>query len=363
MPDSGHQRLILPGPVEVRQEILQAQTAWMIGHRGEAFIELFARLQPKLRQVFQTDSRVFLSGSSGSGLWEGALRNCVRPGRKVLHLAGGAFGERWAQVSRSIGLEVDVIAVDWGRAHDPQQVSDALQRERYDALCVVHNETSTGVANPLREIAEVRRAQEDALLLVDTVSGVGGAKLRVDDWGIDVALTSSQKAFALPPGIAFASVSDRVLQRAREIAHRGYYFDFLELEKYLLRNNTPTTPPVPLMFAADRQLDDILAEGMTERWARHLRLRDRMHEWLLARGFGFYAQEGHRSVTVTVVANRRGIDVNAMAAFMAARGFVMDKGYGRISGETFRIAHMGDMQEETLEEVLAGLDAFLEAHA
>ena len=361
MPDSGHQRLILPGPVEVRAEILQAQTTWMIGHRSAAFETLFASLQQKLRQVFLTDSRVFISGSSGSGFWEGALRNSIRPGRKVLHLTGGAFGERWAQVSRANGIDVDIIAVDWGRAHDAQMVSAALQRGRYDAVCVVHNETSTGVTNPLRAIATAVREHEDTLLLVDTVSGIAGAELRVDDWGIDVALTSSQKAFALPPGIAFASVSDRVLQRAAEIEHRGYYFDFLELEKSLLKNNTPTTPPVALMFAADCQLDDILAEGLETRWARHIQLRDRAHEWLLAHGFGLYAQEGCRSVTVTAVDNLRGIDVNAMADFMAGRGFAMDKGYGKIRGKTFRIGHMGDMQMDTLEEVLAGLGAFLEA--
>ncbi len=363
MPDSAHQRLVLPGPVEVRPEILQAQTTWMIGHRSAAFEELFARLQEKLRQVFLTASRVYVSGSSGSGLWEGALRNSVRPGRKVLHLTGGAFSERWAQVSRANGLEVEVLAVDWGQAHDAQMVRDALQRNACDAVCVVHNETSTGVTNPLRSIAAAVREHEETLLLVDTVSGIAGAELRVDDWGIDVALTSSQKAFALPPGIAFGSVSDRVLQRAAEIEHRGYYFDFLELEKSLLKNNTPTTPPVALMFAADVQLDDILAEGLEPRQERHLRLRDRTHEWLLARDFGLYAQAGHRSPTVTAVANSRGIDVNAMADFMAGRGFAMDKGYGKIRGETFRIAHMGDMQPEELEEILGGLDAFLERGA
>lgn len=363
MPQSAHQRLVLPGPVEVRPEILQAQTTWMIGHRSAAFEELFARLQGKLRQVFLTDSRVYLSGSSGSGLWEGAVRNCVRPDRKVLHLTGGAFSERWAQVSRANGLHADVIAVGWGQAHDAQMLRDALQRERYDAVCVVHNETSTGVTNPLRDIAEVLREHEETLLLVDTVSGLAGAELRVDDWNIDVALTSSQKALALPPGIAFGSVSDRALERAAQIKHRGYYFDFLELEKSLLKNNTPTTPPVALMFAADRQLDDILAEGLEARWARHGRMRDRTHEWTLAHGFGLFAQAGRRSPTVTAVENTRGIDVNAMAAFMAGRGFAIDKGYGKIRGLTFRIAHMGDMQAEELDEILAGLAAFLETQA
>lgn len=355
-----HKQLVIPGPVEVRPEILDAQGEWMIGHRSTAFAELFARLQEKLKAAFLTKNRVFVSGSSGTGLWEGASRNCIRDGRKALHLVGGAFSERWADISRLNGKQIDVIEVEWGRAHTPEMVEAALRREQYDAVCFVHNETSTGVTNPVREIAEVIRPYEDTLILVDTVSGFLGAELRVDDWGIDFALTSSQKAFALPPGIAFASVSDRVLKRAAEVTNRGYYFDFLEIEASLKKNNTPSTPPISLMFAADVQLDAIAAEGLENRWARHLTMRDLTHQWAHSRGLGLYAQEGYRSPTVTAVANLRGFSVDDMAKFMSARGFSMDKGYGKIKGSTFRIAHMGDMQLATLEEVLAGLDAFLE---
>jgi predicted phosphoserine aminotransferase len=354
-----HMRLVIPGPVEVRPEILAAQTEWMIGHRSQAFAELFARLQPKLQQAFLTNSRVYISGSSGTGLWEGASRCCIRDDRKALHLVGGAFSERWAKISQANGKQVDTLAVEWGQAHTPEMVAAALAKDQYDAVCVVHNETSTGVTNPIQAIGEVVRNYEDTLLLVDTVSGVLGTELRVDEWGIDIALTSSQKAFALPPGIAFAAVSDRVLARAEQIEHRGYYFDFIELEKGLLKNNTPSTPPIPLMFAADKQLDDVLAEGLENRWARHRHLRDLTHQWALDRGFGLFAQAGYRSDTVTAVANTRQIDVNEMAKFMAARDFEMDKGYGQIRGATFRIAHMGDMQPALLEEVLADLDTFL----
>ena len=354
-----HIRLVLPGPVEVRREILEAQTEWMIGHRTPAFAELFERLEAKLRQVFLTEGRVFITASSGTGLWEGAVRNCIRDEGKALHLIGGAFAERWARVSRANGKQIDVVEVEWGRAVTPEMVAEALEKDHYDAVCVVHNETSTGVINPIREIGEVVRRHEDTLLLVDAVSSFLGAELRVDEWGIDVALTSSQKAFALPPGAAFAAVSDRVLERARAIPHRGYYFDFLELEKYLQRNNTPATPPVALMFAADRQLDDILAEGLENRWARHIQMRETTIEWARSRGLDLFAQEGYRSPTVTAIANTRGMDIEAMAAFMLERGFAMDRGYGPLRGKTFRIAHMGDMQPEMLAEVLSALDEFL----
>ena len=195
--------------------------------------------------------------------------------------------------------------------------------------------------------------------MVDTVSGFLGIELLTDEWGIDMALTSSQKAFALPPGLAFAAISDRVLARAKEVTNRGYYFDFIEIEASLKKNNTPSTPPVSLMFAADKQLDDIMAEGLQNRWARHIQMRDMTIAWATAREMGVFSQEGYRSPTVTTVANGRNINVDDMAKFMGTKGFSMDKGYGKVKGKTFRIAHMGDMSASTLEEVLSGLDEFL----
>jgi predicted phosphoserine aminotransferase len=356
-----HKRLVIPGPVEVRPEILDAQTQWMIGHRSTAFADLFARLQPKLKQAFLTQYRVFISGSSGTGLWEGASRNVIRDGRKVLHLVAGAFSERWAEVSRLNGKQVDAIELPWGSAHMPEMVEDALKQEAYDAVCVVHNETSTGVTNPIAEIGAVVRRYDDTLFMVDTVSGIMGAEFRTDDWGIDVALTSSQKAFALPPGMALAAVSDRALERAKQVTNRGYYFDFVDWEASLKKNNTTSTPPISLMYALDVQLDDILAEGLDARWARHTQMRDMTHQWALARQFGLFAQDGYRSVTVTAVDNTRGIDVDEMAKFMGGKGWSMDKGYGKIKGKTFRIAHMGDMQPTELEGILSGLDEFVGA--
>lgn len=355
-----HKYLVIPGPVEVRAEILDAQTQWMIGHRSTAFAELYARLQGKLRQAFLTKNRVFVMGSSGTGLWEGASRNCIRDDKRVLHLVGGAFSQKWAEISRANGKQVDVIEVEWGKAHTPDMVADALKQTSYDAVCAVHNETSTGVTNPIRDIAQVVRQYEETLFLVDTVSGFLGAEFRTDDWGVDFALTSSQKAFALPPGIAFAACSDRVLERAKQVPYRGYYFDFLEIEALALKDNTPSTPPIALMYAADAQLDAIMTEGLENRWQRHLQMRDTTHNWAHSRGLGLYAQEGYRSATVTTVANTLGFDIDAMAKFMSGKGFSMDKGYGKIKGKTFRIAHMGDMQPSTLEEVLSGLDEFLE---
>lgn len=360
MSDTPQKRLVLTGPVDVRPEVLDAQAQAMIGHRSTAFAELYAQLQTKLQQVFFTQYRVYVNGSSGTGFWEGASRNCIRDDKKALHLVGGAFSDRWAKISQANGKQIDIIEVEWGQAHTAEMVADALKKERYDAVCAVHNETSTGITNPIQAMGEVIKDYDETLFLVDSVSGILGTEIRMDDWNIDLVLTSGQKAFALPPGIAFAAVSDAVLDRAKQIEHRGYYFDFLSLEKYHGRNNTPSTPPISLMYAADKQLDDVLAEGLENRWQRHQNMRDMTHQWALSRDFGLFAQEGFRSNTLTCVDNReKGMDVPAMAIFMDDRGFTMDKGYGNIKGQTFRIGHMGDMQPDVLEEVLSGIDEYL----
>jgi predicted phosphoserine aminotransferase len=355
-------RLFIPGPTEVRPEVLQQLSRPMIGHRSAEFSQLFQGLQPRLQRLFQTQGRVYISSSSGTGLWEGAVRNCIPTrgqGGRCLNLVNGAFSDRWRQVTVANGKDAIAVEVDWGQAIGPEQVAEVLARERVDAVTVVHSETSTGVLNPLSEIAEVVRQYPGVLLLVDAVSSLGGADISVDDLGIDVCLTSSQKALALPPGLSLASVSDRALEQARHVADRGYYFDFLELETYHARGQTPTTPPVSLLYALDYQLDRILAEGLQARFQRHQAMARRVWQWAEERGFELFAEEGYRSPTVTVVRNTRGIDVRALLGYLEGRGITIADGYGRLRGETFRIAHMGDVTMAEVAEVLAAIDDFL----
>jgi predicted phosphoserine aminotransferase len=354
-----HVRLFIPGPVEVRPEILDAQAEWMIGHRSSDFAALYARMQPKLQQTFYTQHPVYLYTSSGTGVWESASRCAVRDEARILHLTCGAFSERWAEVSELNGKQVDVIAVEWGQAVKPEQLADALRRTAYDAVACVMNETSTGVRNPVEDYAEVLKDYPETLFLVDVVSIYAGAKVDVDGWGIDVCLTSTQKAFALPPGMAFAAVSPAVLERARQVRNRGYYFDVLEIDKHHQKNNTPATPPISLMYAADRQLDDILAEGLEARFARHERMAQMTREWVKRAGFALFSEEGYHSPTVTTVANTREIDISALNAFLRERGMVISNGYGKLKGKTFRIAHMGDTQPEDMAALFAAMDEFL----
>jgi predicted phosphoserine aminotransferase len=357
---SKHTRLYIPGPIEVRKEILDEQAEWMIGHRSKEFEALYARVQPKLRQAFYTNQRVFVSTSSGTGLWEGASRNAIRDDKKALHLVNGAFSERWAEVSKSNGKQVDVISADWGKAIKPDQLEAALRAAEYDAVGIVLNETSTGVKNPLEEyVPIIKQLQPDALILVDAVSIFGGYKIDFDGLGLDVLLTSTQKAMALPPGLAFAAVSDRTLERAKQVPYRGYYFDFIELEKFAQKSNTPSTPNISLMFATDKQLDYILAEGLENRFARHQRMAEATRAWVAENGFEMYSEAGYHSPTVSNIANNRGIDLKALNKFLDAKGMVISDGYGKLKDKAFRIAHMGDLTEQDMRELFDAMGEFL----
>lgn len=341
-----HVRLFIPGPIEVRKEILDEQARWMIGHRSSEFEALFARVQPKLRSLFYTKSRVYVSTSSGSGLWEAASRNSIRDDRKVLHLVNGAFSERWADVSKMNGKQTDVLSVEWGKAIKPDALAAQLKQERYDAVAIVLNETSTGVKNPLEEYVPIISQYPDTLILVDAVSIFGGYKIDFDGLGLDMVITSTQKAMALPPGLAFAAVSDRLLERAKQIPYRGFYFDLLELEKFVLKNNTPSTPNISLLFATDKQLDYMLAEGLDRRFARHEHMAHMFREWTVANGFAMFPEAPYYSPTVGVAANTRKIGFSAFNKALKAHGATINNGYGKLQNQTFRVAHMGDVSVE-----------------
>ena len=359
---TSHIKLFIPGPVEVRKEILEAQATWMIGHRGKPFEQLYAGIQGKLRQVFHTSSRVFISTSSGTGLWEGAARNCVTDEGSVLATVCGAFSERWADVFERCGKATTWLRVAEGKPITGGLVEAALlaAAKPFDAIAVVHNETSCGLMNPLAEIvAVVKRLSPSTLILVDAVSSLGGVPINFDELGLDVLLTSSQKCFGLPPGLSFAAVSDRVLERAKSIKNRGYYFDFVEMEVFGKKNNTPSTPAVSLMFALDKQLDDMLAEGLTARYARHAALALMTQDWVAESGLEMFAADGYRSPTVTCVKNTRKLDVGALNVYLAKHGYAISDGYGKLRESTFRIAHMADTTEAEMQNLLANINDFV----
>ena len=356
-------KLHIPGPVEVSEATFAAFASPMIGHRGAEFRDLYGGIQPQLQQLFGTERLVFLSTSSAWGVMEGAIRNLV-PG-KVLCCMCGAFSDKWRQVAERCGREAHALKVDWGSPILPEQVDRGLSADRYDAVTLVHNETSTGVMNPLADILSLRARYPDTLFIVDAVSSLSAVPIPFDALGIDVLLTGSQKALALPPGLSLFAVSAAALDRAGSVSDRGYYFDFLEFQGNAEKRMTPSTPSIGHVHALRSKLAEILAEGLEERYRRHALLADSTCRWALDRGFTLFAEEGYRSRTLTCINNgaRRGgrrVDVDALQRSMCLEGFLIDGGYGRIKGTTFRLSSMGDETPESMQRLFDALDRSLE---
>lgn len=351
-------RFFLPGPTEVRPEVLQAQARPMIGHRGKGIQTLMSELQDGLKSVFDTDRPVFVSGSSATGLMEAAVRNGASG--RVLSLVNGAFSERFGDIAEACGLTVDRLEVPWGWHHDPDQLADSLRSGVYDAVTVVHSETSTGALNDLDALSAVVAEHPDTLLLVDSVTGVGGAELHTDAWRLDFVLTGSQKALALPPGLAFGVASDAMMARSATARNKGVYFDLEAFASNVDKLQTPNTPPVSLLYAVQEQLRHIAAETMEGRWARHRAMAERAWGWVeemqgAGVGVSVLAAPGFRSPTVTCVALPEGLTGPAVVAGMKERGFVVGGGYGKLKEGTFRIGHMGDHTVDELDALLAAL--------
>jgi aspartate aminotransferase-like enzyme len=350
--------MFIPGPVDVASEVLQAQANPMVPHRSAEFEKIFRGTEAKLKQVFLTETRVFQPPASGTGMQETGVRNLAQ--KDILSCINGAFSERWYQVAVTNGKKADRLEATWGEIISPEMLADALKKKSYEAVTIVHNETSTGVENPLKELATVvHEISPDTLILVDGVSSVGGTKVETDAWGIDFILTSSQKCMALPPGMSFAAVSDRCLKKAETVDHRGWYFDLLRMEKHRIKNSTAMTPSMALIWALDVQLDRMLAEGLDNRYARHAAMAERVQTWALANGMEPLAPEGYRSKTVSTIKNLRGVDIAALNEFLLSKGMRIANGYGSLKNETFRIAHMGETQMHHIDTLLEAFETFL----
>jgi aspartate aminotransferase-like enzyme len=350
-----HNKLFIPGPVEVSPKTFAAFSRPMIGHRGEDFKNLYRDVHPKLQTLFGTKQPVFLSTSSAWGVMEASLRNLVD--HRVLCCMCGAFSDKWLDVARRCGKNAEPFQVDWGKHVDHKDVDRALSSGKFDAVTLIHNETSTGVMNPLPEICCTLAKYPGIALIVDTVSSFSAMKIDMDALGIDVMLTGAQKALALPPGFSLFAVSEKAFARAEKQKDRGYYFDFLEFKKQQAEYMTPSTPSIGHIFALQSKLDEIFGEGLTNRFDRHARTNALVHDWVKRNGFDFFAEEGFRSKTLTCVKNNKGIDVLAFAKKLREKHHVViDPGYGKIRGQTFRLSNMGDETEETVSHLLACLD-------
>lgn len=355
----GHVKLHIPGPVEVSEKTFKALCSPMIGHRGQGFKDLYAKIQPQLQQLLSTKQLVYLSTSSAWGVMEGAVRNLVS--KKVLNCMCGAFSDKWFDVSKRCGKEAEALQVPWGSPIRAEDVDKKLATGQFDALTVIHNETSTGVMSPLADIAALKKKYPDVMFIVDSVSSMSAVPIQFDELGIDVLLAGTQKAFALPPGIAVFVCSPAALAKAAAAKGRGYYFDFVEFQKNAEQSMTPSTPSIPHIYALSSKLDEFFAEGLETRYARHRKTNQMTRDWAAKHGFTLFPEAGFESLTLTCVNNGartggRVVDVPKLQKLVKDQGFLIDGGYGKIKGTTFRISNMGDETDASMAPLFAALD-------
>ncbi len=353
-----HEKLFTPGPTEVRTELLQEMAEPQVHHRTEDFSEIYDDIQVRLQDLLFTENPVFLFTSSSTGAMESAVTNGVK--KRCLNLSNGAFAERWHKITVKNGVPADLLDQDWGKAITPEMVDDKLSTGKYDAVTMVFNETSVGMMNDVKEIGEVIKGYDDVLFLVDAVSGMAGAKIEVDDWGVDMCLAGVQKAFGLPSGLAVASVSEGLLERAEEVEPRSYYFNLPLLHKYHKRSQTRTTPAIPQIFGLRKQLMHIVdEEGIENRFARHDKLSGIVQDWA-KKYFDIFPEEGYWSKTLTCVENTRGISVADLNEELVSKHNVrIANGYGDMKEKTFRISNMADLTEIDIRGLLATINDIL----
>ena len=353
-----HKKLFIPGSVEVKPEVLEKMATPMIGHRSKDASELQKRITSKLQEMLYTQEVVLLSTSSGSGLMEGAVRSCTL--KRAAIFAVGAFGVRWYEMARSNNVPADLFEVEWGNATTPEMIDEVLSTGKYDLVTITHNETSTGLMNPLETIAGVVKNYPDVVFCLDAVSSAGGSKIEVDELGIDICITSTQKALGLPPGMALCTFSQKAIERAQQVRCWGYYLDLLALYDYIQKKDYqyPSTPSLSHMFALDYQLDCMLAEGLEQRFARHAEMAEYTQQWA-RKYFNLFADERYLSNTLTTIKNTRNIDVAALNRELGLRGYQISNGYGKLKDKTFRIAHMADCTLAELKELIDNINDIL----
>lgn len=351
-------KLFIPGPTEVAPDVLQALGGPMMGHRSKAASDLQRGITEMLRKVMLTNNEIILSTSSGSGLMEGSVRSCTAKAAAMFSV--GAFGDRWYKMATANGVPADIFKSELGQATTPEMVDEALATGKYDCICITHNETATGVMNPIEEIAEVLKKYPDVVWCVDAVSSLAGSKIETDKLGIDVLIASTQKALALPPGMAVCSVSARAYQRTANVKNRGLYFDLRDLIDFIRKKDHQyaSTPSLPLMYGLDCQLQRIMQEGIENRFARHRAMAEFMHAWA-NRYFSVFTNPAYLSNTLTVINNTREIDVAALNKALGERGLQIGNGYGDLKDKTFRIAHMGELTMDDMQEVTTAIEEIL----
>lgn len=358
------QNLRTPGPTPIPQAVRDAQAQQMVDHRGTDFAELLRETTAGIGELIGTSGEVLLLTGSGSGALEASVVNALSPGDRVLSVNIGAFGDRFAQIASVFGADVDTLAFEWGASADPEVVRDRLATGGpYRAVLVTHNETSTGVANPLRELAEVvRSAAFEPLLLVDGISGLGAMPFEMDGWGVDVVVSASQKAWMASPGIAIAALSERGWAASETAGMPRFYWSFAEARDWATKGQTPWTPAIAVLYGLRVGVQRLRDEGRERTWRRHAAIAAGVAAGLEALGLRLVASPEDRSATVTAAWLPDGIEWGPFNAEMRSQGLVIAGGQGKWTGRILRFGHMGDVGIDEMADAIEVMGRTLPNH-
>ena len=348
-----HKRLWIPGPTEVAEDMLLAQAQPMIGHREQSFTDLYAGITNKLKEFFEVEDYHIITHTASGTIWmDMTARNLIKS--KALSATCGSFSERMFKTLQNCGVAVDQVKTDWGKATKPDMIMEALAQDSYDCLTVVHNETSTGIKNPTEDIGKkLKDESPDTMFVIDAVSSLGGDLILPKDNQADLIFASTQKAFALPPGLSIAIISPEAYEKAKTIPGRGRYTDMVGLiDYYLKKQQTPSTPAVSLLYALDARLNQMLEEGHRNIAKRHQEMASYTQNWVKKHGMEMFPEEGYESVTVSTIANTLQKNIGELNKALATRNLHISNGYGPFKDKNFRIGHMGIWTLSDLKELL-----------
>ncbi len=358
-PEGQKIKLFAPGPTQFPDWILAELAKPNDTHRSKAYAQLHESVVKQMKILLNTNNEIFLMTCSGTGIMEACVRNLIGDEDEALFFSVGDFGTRWYHIGTSNGKKCDLVKLEEGKGLSPEVVKENVSKKKYTVVFMTMNETSTGVLNPIEKLAPIVK-ETGALLCVDAVSCMGGVKIEVDKWGLDVCLASLQKCFATPSGMAVCSVSPAALKKAETVKNRGTYFDFIDHKKNNSKNNTPTTPAIPQIRALNRMLKHILEEeGVEKRYERHIKNAELIQTRMKKLGFVMMTEEGYHSPTVCTIKNNLNIDVKKFVNEVAKRGFRITDGYGSMAGKAFRISAMGEHTEKDINELIDTIELVL----
>jgi aspartate aminotransferase-like enzyme len=354
-------QLRIPGPTPLPERVVRAMNRPLIDHRGPEFAAILAEVTAGAKRVFKTNADLLLLTSSGTGGLESAVANLVSPGDEVVVALCGNFGERFAALAAAYGADVVRLEFEWGQPVEPDDLAHVLaQHPKAKVVLLTHNETSTGLTNPLAQLARVAR-DANRIVVVDGVSSISSIAIETDEWGIDVAVSGSQKGWMAPPGIALVSVSDLAWEQQAKARAPRFYFDWKEAKTWADKGMTPFTPAIPVAFALQEGLHMLEEEGLDNVYERHARLARATQAGLKALGFQLFAKEGFRSNTVTSALPPPGLDVSALRKLLNAKyGVVIAGGQGKMTGKMVRVGHLGAVAEGDVVQVLWAMEQALE---